>query len=551
MGSDCRAWNNYIQWFYDRGYRIGNVDLYAHESDYLGASTYAIFSPNGIMVKELSDSLKSYMESVYPDSLGWNNNIVAVAHSRGGLDVEDAIVLRGADIKGVVSLATPWLGSRMADVCAGSWSGLGCPVLCLRTGIYFRECMDICETLSPTVNRICSEMVPDSRILTTWLVSTYRLSITRSIQNSPIRYAGGIGYTKNMLCGGFEGMYVSGCLLLKYLFFEWANDGMVQGNSVYLMDYIYGSSKFEVMSPRCSSIFSCPSPGIWLEDHTRVRESYDIFNNEVERKVRQFGAQGSTSSGAVDYRALMEAVREARITRSAGYITRMSVGDSMNLKFGSDVGISGIVILSETMLQGINMDYCDSCIFKYSYRSAIKGSFADITVRAVDSGSVLIGFIPSEEWALAEMERDRIKYEEGDSAVLLLRLPQDDYDIKAYYINTSGIDGGVLQFKENKAVIRNLREGIYMVGVQVEGRVYRRTIIMYFPVEEASPPARSMGYRKGEKPHLSEGEYEVYDINGRLIYRGYTSNGKIRLEQMKKGIYIIRQNGKSWRVILR
>ncbi len=509
-----------------------------------------MFGPNGRMIKELSDSLKAYMERTYPDSLGWNNNIVAVAHSRGGLDAENAIVLQGADIKGIVSLATPWFGSKIGNLCERGLPHYSCAILCILSGAAYPECLVVCEAMSRFASIICPSIEPDARILTTWSVSDYRDRITPLIQNSPIKYAGGIGYTTNWLCGGFEGFYVAGCFLMKYLYFDWANDGMVQGNSVYPMDNIYGSSKFEVISPQCTDYCHCPSPGMWVRDHTRVRESYDIFNNEVEPRVKQFGTQSTATTEPVDYEALNNALREARIVRSAGYITYLSSGDTLNLKLGRDVGISGIAILSEVMLQGINMDYCDTCLYKYSYQSITKDLYREMTLSTVDSGSVIIGFIPEDEEALMEMERDKLKYREGDSAVLTLRMPRDDYVITAYYINTDRMEGGDIQFNNRRAVIRNLREGIYMVGVQVEGRTYRRTLMMFFPVEEGQPSDRSMGYRE-ETPGLMEGEYEVYDLNGRLIYRGYTDNGEVELEHLKKGIYLIKQGSKTRKVIVR
>ncbi len=552
MGSDCSAWTNYLQWFRNKGYRIGNVSLYRHESEHSQVPTYEMFNPNGQMLKELSDSLKAYMERLYPNNQGWNNNIVAVAHSRGGLDAENAIVLKGADIKGIVSLATPWLGSKMANACINGIPNISCSILCLFTGAAYNECMGICRTLSRITSLICPDLRPDSRILTTWDVIQYRNRITPAIQNSPIKYASGIGYTRNLLCGGFYWKYKVTCFMLKYLFFEWANDGMVQGNSIYPMDSIYGSSKFELISPECPSMFNCPSPGMWVVDHSAVRESYDIFNNAVERKVKQFGAQNSTTSGGVDYQALMEAMREVRITKSAGYITYLTGGDTLHLRIGRNLGISGIAILSQSMLQGINMDYCDTCLYKYSYESISKDMYREITLRAVDSGSVIIGFILDSEEALMEMERDKIRYREGDSAILTLRLPKDEYQITAYYTNADRMEGGDIQFVNNRAVIRNLREGIYMVGVQIEGRTYRRTLIMYFPVEEREPSDKSMGYRE-TLPELSEGIYEVYDLSGRLIHRGYTSGGKVRLEHLnlRRGVYIVKQGKKTYKVMVK
>ena len=557
MGSDCSAWTNYLQWFRNKGYRIGNVSLYRHESEHSQVPTYEMFNPNGQMLLELSDSLKAYMEIMYPDSLGWNNNIVAVAHSRGGLDAENAIVLKGADMKGIVSLATPWFGSKLADVCVSGVPPSGrCDEICLLTlpalPAYFK-CLAICLAVSEITSYVCTRMLPDSRILTTWDVSRYRNSITSAIQNSPIKYAAGIGYTRNLLCGGFNGKNIVTCFLLKYFFFEWANDGMVQGNSVYRMNHIFGDSKFELISPECPNMFNCPSPGMWVVDHSAVRESYDIFNNEVELKVRDIGGnQNSTTSGGVDYQALMEAMREVRITRSAGYITYLSGGDTLHLRIGRNLGISGIAILSQSMLQGINMDYCDTCLYKYSYESASKDLYREITLRAVDSGSVIIGFILDSEEALMEMERDRIRYREGDSAILTLRLPKDEYQITAYYTNADRMEGGDIQFVNNRAVIRNLREGIYMVGVQIEGRTYRRTLIMYFPVEEREPSGKSMGYKE-TLPELSEGIYKVYDLSGRLIYRGYTSGGKVSLEHLnlRKGVYIVKQGKKTYKVMVK
>ncbi len=599
MGGDCSAWSDYVNWFRGRYYRIGNVSLYPQEWPHREdcSSSYTLFCPNGKMLKTLVDEYDTLLSILYPEEQGWNNSIVAVAHSRGGLDIENAVAFQNLqNISGIISLATPWWGSTLANLCLNSAPfALLCPYFC---GFNF-ECMAMClEATSGLIGHICTSMNPDALILNTHIMPHYRQVF--SLPNIP--YFGGIGYDDDWLCRNFTGNYDIGCFLIRYFTGNYINDGAVNGSSVYAMQWNYGN-RFNIFSKYSSSGnpytgWRFPDPQEWRVDHSRVIHSYDIFRQVEDITRLLFTSGGSTnSSPGVDSQAIARIADRARTVESKGYIQFLLPGDTIRVLIGGQSGISGMAIISTARLQSNApredlSETCDTCIIR-SRIQVHSTSPQTIWVTSSDSGLVLFGF--QEDTSIHfRLMRDRLIYLEGQTANLVLSLPSSVQEFEAYYSDNS-IGGSnnakVLKFRKVKpgvyaASIPNLRSGYYSVLVQVNGRTYKRTLMMNFMVIDENDPLYELvsttnipyggrskfgGERKKESSektliihggelHVSQLElpakkdetrYYIYNLSGKLIRAGVLSGKSINLRELNPGVYILKVSGRNYKILIK
>lgn len=599
MGGKCYAWNDYINWFKNRGYRIGNVSLYPQEWPHRWdcSSSYTPFCPNGKMLKTLADTFHNYLVQNYSSGEGWNNSIVAVAHSRGGLDIENAVAFQNLqNISGIISLATPWWGSTLANLCLNP-----APIsslLCFHVCAWNPACMAACVLATSVFgSRICTSMNPDARIVNTHIMPHYRQVF--SLPDIP--YFGGIGYDDDRLCRNFTENYDIGCFLIRYFTGNYINDGAVNGSSVYAMQWNYGN-RFNIFSKYSSSGnpytgWRFPDPQEWRVDHSRVIHSYDIFR-QVEYITRTyFTSSGSTNfSPGVDSQAIARIADRARTVESKGYIQFLLPGDTIRVLIGQS-GISGMAIISTARLQSNApredfSETCDTCLIR-SRIQVHSTSPQTIWVTSSDSGLVLFGF--QEDTSIHfRLMRDRLIYLEGQTANLVLNLPSSVQEFEAYYSdnNIGGSNNAKsLKFRRVKpgvyaASISNLRSGYYSVLVQVNGRTYKRTLMMNFMVIDENDPLYELvsttnipyggrskfdGKRKKESSektiiihggelHVSQLElpakkdetrYYIYNLSGKLIRAGVLSGKSINLKELNPGVYILKVSGRNYKILIK
>ncbi|MDL4843200.1 esterase/lipase family protein [Aquibacillus rhizosphaerae] len=108
LNSSSKTWwesNNMYDTALQNGYETAFIDL--HPTDDMWS--------NG-------DLLAEKMEEMY-DYFG--EEIIVVAHSKGGVDTQSALVHYDAHpyVKGVITLSTPHYGSQLADLAYSSWAG--------------------------------------------------------------------------------------------------------------------------------------------------------------------------------------------------------------------------------------------------------------------------------------------------------------------------------------------------------------------------------------------------------------------------------------------
>ncbi len=575
MNADCQAMKRYVEWFKESKYRVGNVTIKRNENIFEDA-----FNPNGQRLKDLSDTFYGYLQNKY-DPEYWNNKIIAVAHSRGALDVENAILFHNADkIKGIIELGNPFWGSGIANLClAGS---LPPSFVCLICG-WNTECWRICLSMGGVLPMLCV-IIGDLNwtILNSTFLTLYRIFVVNDkLINTTYRYHLGIGYDTNDLCRNFTEDYDVGCFILRYIMGYYANDGIVEAASVYKMQDVYTSNRVEIISPICKRwvfppVGECPSPDIWRKDHTQVKESEEIFyrvREVFEEHYNTFQTQSSPPGKGINPLALKEIEEQVKTVESYGYITALNPNDTLKLTLLGNVGEITSLMISQKRLttnpeaqEQISQD--TTFKFQYIYRNRKGKDTLKITTN--EQSVLIVGFQTPIKTTL---KRDKVVYNVGDTAYLELKMPPDEYNITAFYLRDD-TTGDTITFIKKSQTIYNAKlpitkSGYYQVIAQVEGRIYKRTFIMLILALEQGLPVfgHSRGYyqvqstREGAKSEnirvqndivflpQKEVRYKVYDINGRLISEGYSEDGAIKI--LKSGIYIIKVKNKTYKVLIK
>ncbi|MGM0851312.1 MAG: esterase/lipase family protein [Bacillota bacterium] len=137
LNSSSNTWwneNNMYDTAYQNGYETAFIDLYP---------TKNMWDNGALLAQKIRDIYDYYGEKV-----------VVVAHSKGGIDTQSALVHYGAYpyVSRIITLSTPHYGSQLADLAYSSWAGWLTGILgskndatySLQTGYmsYFRSEMD-------------------------------------------------------------------------------------------------------------------------------------------------------------------------------------------------------------------------------------------------------------------------------------------------------------------------------------------------------------------------------------------------------------------------
>ena len=108
LNSSSNTWwneNNMYDTAYQNGYETAFIDLYP---------TKDMWDNGALLAQKIRDIYNYYGEKV-----------VVVAHSKGGIDTQSALVHYGAYpyVSRVITLSTPHYGSQLADLAYSSWAG--------------------------------------------------------------------------------------------------------------------------------------------------------------------------------------------------------------------------------------------------------------------------------------------------------------------------------------------------------------------------------------------------------------------------------------------
>lgn len=544
LKGDCGSMENFLKWFQSDHYRVFNVSLYQVEWFRGG------FWANGRLIKAVLDTIYNYLFDNYP---GFHNKIVAVAHSRGGLDVENAIAFYNADIPGILSLGTPWFGSRLADVCLAF--SIKCPFFLL----------PICGPIIAAIGIACF-VISEGEFLI--LNTPYLFGYRTSLPSNNITYDLGIGYDTDFLCRNFEkDVYKFSCIFLRFFKGEWGNDGAVGGPSVYFMQDAY-PSRTRFLSPKCWSSNNCPPPNEWREEHPdeiRSREIYEV----VESRIRYFYSWTFLTANLPqnpNLNSFNQIEEELRKVESMGYITYIVPNETLKLVMIGNASEITLTTLSQKQLitePSTEFQMCDSCIdFKFIYLYRNRNGIDTLRITSNEQSVVVLGFITPIKTIL---KRDKVVYGVGEVADLELKLPPDKYKITAFYFrNTDSVIDTISFIKQSPTIYKSqlplTNEGYYTIFVQVNGSIYKRTFIMTLLATTSIPPNYTNKPKTNQTSQIYQNQininerafkYRIYDLTGRLIREGYSDNGKVHLEDLKKGLYIVKIKNKTYKVLVK
>ncbi len=597
MGSDCRRWEGYLAtWFAQDGYRVAAVNLFPHNVEAPSEVQGWMFHPNGTHLNELIDILHGYITRNYP---GWNNKIIVVAHSRAGLEMEDVLYIRhNTHVDGVITLGTPFYGSSLADFGVGfcdrsPWES--CAPLLFK-GVYI-ECVAAVELAHRT---ICQDFPPDMYILTTPAVTNWRRNahVDVWIDDKPVKFHVGVGWTPEWKCGPFGGLNQAGCVITRYLLLSGCNDGAVTFSGNY--DRWNNFRDYTRIFSRAPSDFRhiCSGdPQEWEKDHTQVVESRDVYS-EVEEEVRYIDSSTTFlfPEGPVPFsppKAPPEDHPVEVFSRSyltlvgAGYLfVHMETGEDSILIWSKNPLVFDYVFVADTQRMGGGKLYeVHTHTPTFSFKvNRIRGETDELEDYNPDDFDPVAIFFADGDPLYVRLNKNT--YLEGEPIMLKIVYPHKD-TLSAAFLNTlTGRVYPVSGFYERGdtsiAAITLPEEGVYKLfvyaskmgsnGEPISPRTAVATVLVVGSVDmdrvmgvlTGRYPAKGEGgahLRSGRGPvhsnvrgdylrvHLDEGTYTVYDISGYRVKTGRVEEGLVPLSDLRRGVFFVVVGGKTYKVI--
>ena len=598
MGAQCTRWDNYFgKWFAQDGYRVAAVNLFPQNMDAPSEAWGWMFHPNGVQMNELIDTLHAYLERAYP---GWNNKIIVVAHSRGGLEVEDVLYIRhNRYIDGVITIGTPFYGTPIADIgvrlCedATDAATLCSPLLTGYPGAYL-FCVGAVELLE---DFLCEAFPSDMYILTTSAIDNWRTynRLKQRIDNFPLIFNVGIGWTPEWKCGPFSGTNQAGCLLIRYVSSGGCNDGAVP---------LYSVKKREYDNPSATNIFSqwpdssagwtCTGdPQDWEKDHTQSVESHDIYR-KVEAKVREYSSSlhlAALPEGPVPFSAPRSLPDDNSITVYSRTFIKAVDTDVLNLHLFP--GEDSILVWSPKPIEFYYTTVRDTQRLKGGHLYTVSPHYSTLSMRIARSeGANIEGINYTPVFVV---------FADGDP--LYVKLNKHTYTqnepiyIKAYYDGLVAIGGvfintslpthrfypvSFISHGDTMVAVTSLpEEGVYKLlvyaergsanGSAVSPRLAVATVVVVRDIDmdrvmgvltgkypetyeerENSPSGNGSGaatLRDVVKVDYPEGFYTIYNVAGARVQSGRFKNYTVPLTGLKHGIFFVVVGGRIYKVV--
>ncbi|PFA67700.1 hypothetical protein CN378_09240 [Bacillus sp. AFS015802] len=423
LNSSSNTWwndNNMYDTAYQNGYETAFIDLYP---------TKNMWDNGALLAQKIRDIYHYYGEKV-----------VVVAHSKGGIDTQSALVHYGAYpyVSRMITLSTPHHGSQLADLAYSSWAGWLAGILgskndatySLQTGYmaYFRS-----ET--------------DQHV---------------NVNKNPIYTFGGTKW------GSFgSSLYWGGLYLRPY----GSNDGAVTVNSSRLPyatelrvgDWNHftikgGSSTFNLFKGYLNET-TLDSTGL----KTQSEEQSSSFHNEASSFVR-----GGESSGKKQEKVMVEAGAE-----------------SVTFDWISDSSSSHLTLKdpSGKMSSSFHVKKDDSEYFNGAYHHTLtiqKPAYGEWTLESNPSSPEKYLMVVSFDSILNDsvavnIVQDEIILKKKDKKVDLM------HDMTLEYYKDGKLKESNAKSKNGSLKLPNLGEGVYNVTIDVDGKKdkndFKRTII--------------------------------------------------------------------------
>ncbi|KUP05761.1 hypothetical protein Q75_11285 [Bacillus coahuilensis p1.1.43] len=438
LNSSSRTWwdgNNMYNTATNNGYETAFIDLFP---------TKNMWDNGQLLAGKIQDMYRTFGEK-----------IVVVAHSKGGIDTQSALVHYGASpyVERVITLSTPHYGSQLADLAYSNWAGWLVGILggkndatySLQTGYmnYFRSQTD----QHPNVNKV------------------------------PIYTFGGTSW------GSFGGsLYWGGLYLRNY----GANDGAVTVNSSRL--------------PYATEL----KVSAW--DHSSIKEGSSTFNHfspYLKESIASFaGAKSTNTSASILPQATLTATLPKLEDEQIGSIVRG--GEYKGIKtesFFVEEGVKEITIdwMSDSEFTEVTVKDPNGKEYTYAKdekeeTGVFEGSYHHtITVSAPEAGKWRVtGKGNKKESYLLNIslnsplnEEFSLELANGD-----VKVKQEDVNISYkttvslnFYKNGKERSKKLKPSKKNEGTYKlpNVGEGVYSMTIEMDGTVdgtpFQRTIV--------------------------------------------------------------------------
>ncbi len=595
MGAQCSRWDHtFGNWFAQDKFRVAAVNLFPHNLDAPPEAAGDMFSPNGRQLDELIDTLHAFLARRYP---GWNNKIIAVAHSRAGLEVEDAIYIRGNRyLDGVVTIGTPFYGTPLADMGVGICEDrVGAALLCsplINEDIaLYLICVGAVSALKLL---LCTAFPSDMYILTESAITNWRntFRLKDSINRYPLKFDVGIGWTPEWKCGPFSGTNQAGCILMRYVSWAGCNDGAVPFYSTRRRwvdnasaTYIF-SKQPTSYSPLCEG-----NPREWEKDHTQSVESRDIYQ-KVEDRVRVLGSflhVASLAEGPVPFsaprsipdnnpvviysRAFITAVNSNRID------VELAPGEDSILVWSSEsITFKDAYVEGSHRLNGGNL----YTVFPYKPRLNMKMANAGVELESTTFKPL---FVIVADGDPLYVKLNKNTYLTNELIYIKAHYNGNGFDtIGAVFINTSTTPPTVypvnfVRYGDTAYATTSLpQEGVYKLFVyaarvplenyHVSPRSAIATVLVvkskdmdrvvdvltgkYPKGEERTPPGdggKAPIHRDNLRVEQREGAYTIYNVAGYKVKGGRFRDHLVPLNGLGRGVYFVKVGARVYKVV--
>jgi len=511
--ANCTAWNDYFQWLKDRQVRTASVNLLKNE----GNTGTASFQNNANSINSYFNIYKNFSLQKWPSA---NQNIVAIGHSRGGLELERAAYVNKTPFSGVITLGTPFWGTPLGEFCMAVGSVINpficrifiCPNECEGSWLYpfcYSWCLLRCSSTFEGAYKFCQGQLPGAEDLPlvgdAVTLSTLNLSIYRTLflesqicaSDRKVPFASGIGvmtpfdfswdYIRS--CVDYDGTFVLGyflgCVVITLSGFippYWPfgslllyNDGAVPWGSSFIRTYMHFNDSSYYISP-VPSTSQRDHYYYWIVNHTRTIHQKDIFDNQVIKAVYYFGnfqrdynrlgkllspLSGIDTNFTICPNPSILNLDSFTVVQSKYYLTFIdTIGKSIDLYSNDEISIfsfSNFIEMKDTLNQPIATETLSlSNVAKIT--RAKSNVPTRIKMKSLNPKGDLV-FLLYRNQKPAILKRNKFFYLKGDEIKIDVIMPYiNDYKIKGIYydIKSGALKDTITFFKINDSTYRSI-----------------------------------------------------------------------------------------------
>ncbi len=481
---------------YSWGYRTAFVNLEPEGSMWT----------NGSILNNLLNVIAGYFGT---------SDLVVIAHSKGGIDTETAIFHYGnVNVKQVMTLSTPYWGSPLADLAYSAWLWWLAEILgltsdatyVLQTGYmsWFRSVTDPLYYLNP--------------------VPTY--SYSSWFDGTPFTWPWKDNFCLSAICWGQWYLSNNGGSCS-----EGGNDGAVTYSSAHKPTSIN-------MSAPCAS-------RAWKYNHYEIAKGYNVWDRLVFNiSVNRDG------SGEFDRSPFLTVGSSYYFARSGESLSLE--GDFYVLVFGADESERLETTLPYEDMGIKNLPMGDGIFMQarvYRFENVKPGKYT-FSLQRDSRLPIMIAF----DGKPAYLSSDRMVYRYGDVATFTVRVSERVDAVEGVIRNIkTGQEWSLVFTGSGDEYVAHFRiphqKGVYNISVSAIGDGYYRSMTKSIMVVERSTNRPDVKVMSSSR--IPEGKrFQVFDVSGRKVLEGITTDGMPVLRNLRKGTYIIKVEDQGVRRII-